>query len=157
QVRLIDDSAADGDALLFPARELVREVVRLLAEVNELEDVRNVGLDVLVALSDGFHRERDVLVCSFGRDKTKVLEDSAYFSAVAVELAGRKVMHVYLFEKDRPVGRFLLRQEHLEEGGLPGPGVADDRDEFLGGDGERDPVQGRRAVAIVLRDTVEID
>jgi hypothetical protein len=41
-IRLVDDGAADGDALLFAAGKLMREMSAFIAKVDEIEDVRNV-------------------------------------------------------------------------------------------------------------------
>lgn len=42
EIGLVDDGSGNGDSLLFSARELVREIMHLLAEVNELEDMGHV-------------------------------------------------------------------------------------------------------------------
>src|SRR3989344_6526197 len=84
-VRLVDDGATDGDPLLFPARELAREVRRLVGEVDEFQDMRNVGGNFLIGSPRRFHRERDVLVRSLIRNEAKILKYRADFSAVVMK------------------------------------------------------------------------
>ena len=80
-VGLSDDSACDGDTLLLAAGELARETPNLVGETDEFEHMRHVGLDVLISFARHFESKGDVFVHVFGRQKAKILKDSADVAA----------------------------------------------------------------------------
>jgi hypothetical protein len=102
ELGLIDDRAADGDALLLAARELVGEMLRLVGEIHELEDIGHVARDLGVGAAGRLHREGDVLVRGLVGDEAEVLEDHADLAAVVVERGGGQIVDIDRFKKDRP-------------------------------------------------------
>ena len=65
--------------------------------------------------------------------------------------------HLLLEDANGPLGRPQLTRDQPQEGGLPGAGRADDREELPGGRGERDIGQNRIGGVVVEGDIVPLD
>jgi hypothetical protein len=136
QPRLEDHGAGERDALALAAGELADAALLVAGEV----DHRECGTDALgigrFRQAPGPQREGDVLADIHVREQRVVLEDDA-----DVALVGRGEGDVAAAEQDR-AGRGLDEAaEDAEQRGLAGAGGAEQRDEFLRRDVERDVVQ----------------
>src|SRR3989344_7844377 len=85
ELRLIDDRAADGDALFFATRELVGEMERFVGQIHQFEDVGYIACDLGICAASRFHRKRDILVGGLVRNETKILEYHPDLAAVMVK------------------------------------------------------------------------
>src|SRR3989338_2251466 len=137
EVWLIDDSAADGDALFLTARELVGKMFRFIAEIHELKNVGHVARDFCIVATRRLHREGNVLIGGLVWNEAEVLEDHADFAAIMVERRARQVVHINRFKKNRPLGGSLFSKKKFQERGLACARVADYGDELFRGDRER--------------------
>jgi hypothetical protein len=126
--RAVDEGAGAGDALLFAAGELVREVAGALGQPHAREELARAGGGLGVAPQ--LERDLDVLLRGEGRDELEALEDEA--DALAAEprptvLAQRR--EVGAVEEHRAAGGRVEAGEKSEEGGLSAPRWSDNRDE----------------------------
>ena len=141
-----------------PPESWDREMLRLIAEIHEVQDIAARRLLSRHRTACRLHRERDVLVRGLVRNEAEVLEDHADFAAVVVERREPgSVVHVDGFEKNRARCRPFLREEHLEERGLSRRPMADDGDEFFGGDREVTSSELECVDPYLLRHLVEIN
>ena len=94
EVRLIDNRAADADALFLAARELVGEMSGLIGEIYQFKDVGHVARNLVVGAAHGLHREGDVLIGGLIGDETEVLEDHTDSATIMIECRVRQVVDV---------------------------------------------------------------
>ena len=140
--RAVDDGARDGDALLLAAGELVGHLVELLLQADQAQDLGDLRLDDVAALSDDLQRERDVLEDGLVRQQLEVLEHAA---DVAAQVRHAPVAHrreVLARDVDMALRRLHLADEHADEGGLARARMTHQEDELAGVDLQRDIRQG---------------
>ena len=98
-VRPHRDDARDGDALLLPARELVRGFFTIVVDAGHLHRVVDAGAHFVRGHAEVFKREGDVLLDNGGDDLVvRVLEHHARLLAHIVQAAF--VARVDIFDKD---------------------------------------------------------
>src|SRR5690606_16111915 len=125
------DGAGDRDALLLPARELLREVVAAVRHADALEGRLRAELPLLGVEVEVEQRELDVLVDRQLVDEVEALEDEADGAAAeagapALGEPGRGVP----VEPVLPAGGAVEQAEDVEERGLPAPRRPHDGDEL---------------------------
>ena len=151
--------AGDRHALLFPTRQLVREVTHTLRQSHAFEGVD--GTVVGVGPTGGIGTELDVLEGRQTREQVERLEDEPDLLApdrrpFSLACAG----HIDAGHPHRPRGRCVERPDHVQQRGLAAArGTKDDHERGVV-DMQADPVdRGDLDVAdpVALRHIVQID
>src|SRR5205085_49208 len=147
----------DGNALLLPARELVRIAVELLAQTDELEDLRHARVHDALRLPDHVERERDVLEDGLVGEELEVLEHRPDVPAEVRDLPGVHAVEALSGDEDLSLRRLLLLQQQPDERRLARAGGSDDEDELALLDLDVDAVEGRNRAPIDLGDVLNAD
>src|SRR5262249_51742568 len=79
--RAVYERPGDRDPLLLAAGQLLGEVVGLLAQTNEVENLRHLRTHDVLRSADHLERERNVLVHGLGRQQLEVLEHATDVAA----------------------------------------------------------------------------
>ncbi len=87
--RPVHERARDRHALLLAARQLVRVVLHLVLQPDQLDDLRHARLDDVLRLPDHVERERHVLVHGLVGEQLEVLEDRPHVAAQVREPSRR--------------------------------------------------------------------
>ena len=157
--RAVHDGARDGHALLFAAGQLVGALVELVLQTDEAQHLGYLRLDDVAALADYLERERDVLEHGLVRQQLEVLEHAA---DVAAQVGHAPVAHggqVLVRDVDVALRGLHLSDEHADERGLAGAGMAHEEDELARVDLQGYIVKRRlvRLSRVHLRHMVERD
>jgi hypothetical protein len=151
QLRFLDERASERDALPLAARELVRLALRIGAELDELEHLadalRQLGVRDLVLPEP----EGDVLLDGHVREQRIRLEHH-----VDGPLVRRNRSHVDAVDVDPARGRTLEPGEHAQQRRLAAAGPAEQAEDLLLVDVERDVVDGDE-IAELLRYALDPD
>ncbi len=154
QLGLIYQGAGDGDALLFAAGKLRRQMREAIAEADATKgfgSLRFVG-DAVEVL-----REHHVFYGGEIWDEMKLLEDEAdFFGAVADELRFGEFCEIGAIDDYSAGGKGVKAAEDVDEGGFAGAGRAHQGDPFAGFDGERERVDGAEG-AVLLGKGFDLD
>src|SRR3989344_3194669 len=150
-VRLIDDGARDGNTLLFAAGKFRRETPHFVGKADEVENVRHISLDVLVAFSGDLESERNILIDRFHGKQAEILEYRADFSPQFPKFVLRKPLYLARAEIDGALRRQYLRKQHFEEGRFAGTGVPDYGNELSGLDAKRYILDCGRSAVVFFR------
>ena len=138
-VRLIDDGTRDGDALLFAAGELGREVIGAVGETYFGQ-----GGECLIAMvfpRDGAG-DHDIFQCGEFRQQVIVLEYVADALIAEARLLGTgERVEIDAIDDDLPRLRCFQSRQGVKQRGLPGAAGAAEEDFFPALDGEIDPFQ----------------
>src|SRR5262249_42874142 len=126
----VDQRAADRHALLHASRELARDILLEAAESDECDQTIRLGAILLEGPAEDLDGKEDV-----GAHRAPGQEDGTleHHSGVA-----RRPGHRPSPEEDLPRGRRNEPPDQLEHRALAAPARADDRDELVGADVERD-------------------
>src|SRR5438067_8004696 len=130
--RIARDGAGDRHALLLAAGELAGHVACAVAHADAVEGV----LDALLAIgrrhSPVRERELDVLEDGQVADQVEALEDEADVAVADVRAVGRRqVLHRLGIEQVLTAGGRVEQAEDGQQGCLPRPGGADDREPLV--------------------------
>ena len=145
-LRLIDEAAGDGDALLLAAGELVGHVVGAIGEADNLQAVHGafanlVGRGFAVAAVE--HGEFDVFEGGGAREEVKTLEDEAQLLVAEIgQFVAVESVDVDAVEQVGAFGLPVEAAEHVHEGRLAGATRAHEGDEFTALDVETDAADG---------------
>src|SRR5205823_5770363 len=121
--RLVGERGRNRHALLLAARKLMRVLLAVLFEVDELEQALDLRFDRAAAAATYAQAVADVLLDGHTREQSVGLEDDA-----DAALARRQVRHVAPVEDDAAgVGLFEARDDS-QDGGLPRPGSAQEHE-----------------------------
>ena len=145
QVRLEDECARHGDALLLAAGELAGAAVAHLRQFHHLEDLRDPLLDLRLGNVPDLQREGEVLVDGHVREQRIVLEHHADSALVRRHIVDRLVL-----EEDLAVGGGLKARQHHERGGLAGAGRPQHGQELALGDVQVEVLDHQRFAVIAL-------
>ena len=156
-VRLSDYGARNSDSLALAAGKLAGKIPDLMADVHELEHVRNVGRDLAVAAASCFHGKGDVLIHGLIGDEAIFLEDGADAAAQLAHGALAELMDVRRLEEDRAFARPILCYEHFHERRLACAGMADNGHEFFWFHAKADRIESNRFVGIDFGDFIVVD
>src|SRR3954471_13274201 len=154
-LRVVDERARDGRALLLAAGELVRVLLRLPRQADQRKRAGDGRPDPAPRRARDLEREPDVLADGLARQQLEVLEDDADLPPHHRHLAPRQAGDVVAVEGDRALRRQLVADEQLHERRLAGARRADEEHEVTLRDDEIDVLQGVAAVRVGLRDVVE--
>jgi len=160
-LRVIDEGAGDGNALLFAAGEFGGAMAEAVREANALKGFADAG-GAFGAIDFGeAEREFDVFFEGHAREEIEGLEDHADgVAAVAGEFDGREGGNVLAEGEDGAGGGAVEPGDEVEQSGFAGAGGAEEGEEFVFGDGEGDFVDGADggfAHGVVAGDTIELD
>src|SRR5215217_5874791 len=155
--RLRDEGAGDGDALLLPAGELVRVLLRLRAQAHEVEYLRDLRADGTALLARDLHRVGDVLGGGLVREQHEVLEDASDVAPVARYLAPGHRGEPRAVDVDGARRGLYLFQEKAHHRGFARAARPDQEDELAGIYLQVHPLQRDGVLAVDLRDVVESD
>ena len=151
-LRLVDERAGEGDALLLAAGELPRLPPLEAVQVDELEDRTRPGpSSLLAAQALAAEAERDVLEDRQVGEERVALEDRVHVAPVR-----REPGHVLVAEEDAALVRLLEAADHPQRRRLAAARRAEQREEAAALDLERDVVHGDDVVE-PLRDALEPD
>lgn len=148
-LRVVDQGAGDGDALLLAAGQLVRLALREVAELNELQHVVDLllhRLDAAPAQTEG-----DVLGDVQVREERVALKDG-----VDGPLVRGQVGDVPAAERDGAGGGLLQPRDHPQGGGLAAAGRSEQGEEGALGDGQVERLDGGEGT-VRLADPGEAD
>jgi len=159
--RAIDESAGDGNALLLATGKFRWAVAEAMCQANALERFMDAR-GTLGAIDFGeAERKLDVFLEGHAREKVEGLEDHADgVAAVAGERERVQRCDVLAVGEDRTGSGTVEAGDEVQESGFAGAGRAEEREEFVVGDGERefvDGVDGGFAHDVVAGDAVELD
>ena len=147
----VDQRPGEGDPLLLAARQLVRLAAFVAGQVDELERFTDPARGLVLGDALALQAERDVVADVEVGEERVVLEDH-----VDRALVGRIGGHVATTQQDRPAGRELEAADHPQRGRLAAARRTEQREEFAGGDLERDAVD-RPDLAESLLQVEELD
>ena len=134
----------EADALRLSARQFARIAGRHVR--RQRDQFEQFGRPVVALAAHQPGDDPDILGDAQVREQADRLDHIA--DAVA-EFGQREVADVAALERDRPRRRFDEPVDRLQQGGLAGPGRADQGDELPGADRKADRVQrGAGAVAL---------
>jgi len=160
-LRAIDESAGDGDALLFAAGKFRGAMAEAMREANAFEGFTDAGGALGAIDFSEAKREFDVFLEGHAREKVEGLKDHADgVAAVAGEIEGGKRGDVPAVGEDGAGGGAVEAGDEIEERGFAGAGGAEEGEEFVVGDGEGefvDGADGSFAHGVVAGDAVELD
>ena len=128
--RIFQNRTGYGYSLLFAAGQLVGALVELVLQTDEAQHLGYLRLDDVAALADYLERERDVLEHGLVRQQLEVLEHAA---DVAAQVGHAPVAHggqVLVRDVDVALRGLHLSDEHADERGLAGAGMAHEEDEL---------------------------
>ena len=144
----VDERTGDGEALFLAARELVREVRRLLGQSHDIQDLGHVIGDAALRSADHFEREGDVLERGAIGEELEILENGADLPAQERDVVARDGSQVDAVDEDQSIGRRLLAGQQTQERGLAGACRPDDGNELAILDGEVDLVEGNEIIFV---------
>ena len=128
---LASDGTGDGDALLFPTREVGGKLVGFVGEPNQFQDFGDGFLDFAVAHAGDFQGEGDVLKYGAGGQEFVVLKNHPETAAVVRDVAFLDVIKINATHDDfAGVGLFFFG-DHFDESGFASAGFADEKDELV--------------------------
>src|SRR5215207_2771325 len=155
--RLRDEGPGDRDALLLPARELVRELVHLPAQAHEVEYLGDLRADGAASLARDLHRVGDVLGRGLVREQLEVLEDAPDVAPVTGYLPPRHRGELLVVDEDGARRRLYLLQDQTHHRRLARPARPDQEDELAGVYPQVHPLERYGVFAVDLGDVVESD
>ena len=120
QLRLVDDGAGDGRALLLAARQHRREGVHAIAQPDPLQQVGHVLLVVGDALAGDAQRHGHVLPGRHVIEQAEVLEHDADAAAQLGALGGVYAADVLAQHVNLPAGRRHRHEQQAQQRGLAG-------------------------------------
>ncbi len=138
---MVHERTGERDALLLPARELLRLALREPGEADELEHLGHAPLELVLRHALALEAEGDVVLDRHVREERVALEDR-----VDVALVGREPDDVLVAEEDPALGRLLEAADHPQRRRLPAAGRPEHREEGAPRDLDRDPVDGDHVV-----------
>ena len=133
--RPVRERPGDRHPLLLAARELVRAVLRPLAEADELEELGHAGVALSGIRPDEAERHLDVLGRGQDRDQAERLEHER--DRVAAHARGRvlgQARDLRPVDHDGARRRLVEAAEEVEQRGLAGARPAADREQLAAGD-----------------------
>ena len=152
RARLAHDRAAHRDPLPLAAGELRRLAVEQLREAEHARDLLDAPSDLGLRRPPHLEAVGHVLADAHVRVERVALEDHR-----DVASSRRQVGDVDAVDPDLARGRLLEPGDGTQERRLAAPGRPDEDDELAVGDREADVVDGDEAVAVGLRDSLELD
>ena len=152
RARLAHDRAPHRDALPLAAGELRRPAVEHLGEPEQVGDLVDAPLSSRPSAPAHLEAVAEVLADRHVRVERVALEDHR-----DVPMPRREVGHVDAVDQDRPGGDVLEAGDHPQQRRLAAPGRPHEDDELPVGDLEADVVDGQEAVAVDLRDALDLD
>jgi hypothetical protein len=148
---VVDERPGERHALHLPTRELAGLGVLPAGELDELESLRDAGLDLLGRDLAALESEGDIPL------HVEMLEQGvALEHRVDVAPVGRNVPNRLAVEVDAARGRLLEAGHHAQGGGLSAPRRAEQGEELAALDRQVEVVDGDRA-AERLRHALEAD
>jgi hypothetical protein len=157
QLRIVDDRARDGDALLLASGQNRRRHVKAVVQTHPLES--KVGAPFLLTSGDAGDVEdvRDVVERRLATDQLEVLKDDADRPPQLGNLSSGQGHEIAAVHDDLAPGGQLASEQQTEEGRLPCARRPRDEDELTTLDVEADVLQRGRALAVALRQMVDLD
>ena len=151
QLRPLDQRARQRHALALPAGQLVRLALRILAELDDVEDLRDAPLDLRAREPFLLQAERHIAGHGHVREQRVGLEHH-----VDGPLVRRNTRHVLSVDVHRARSRLLKARQHAQQRGLPASGTAEQAENLALEDLKRDIVDGDEG-AEALGDVVDAD
>ena len=157
EARRVDERAGDRDALLLPAGELHRPVMRAVGEADAPERLPRLlapGAQVDAGID---HRQRDVAQRVHARQQVELLEDEADFAVPE----RREPVRIQALDRGPGEaigagGGAIEAADQVHQGRFAGPGGTHHGGEIAVLDLERDTVEGDDAAGIELVDAGEV-
>jgi len=137
-LRLLDDRAPDGDALLLATRQLRRLHLQLVADRQQLGDLPDPAVDLVAGKAFDLQRITDIVADAHVGEKGDILKHHA-----DVSLLGRQMGDIGAVEEDAPAGCRLESRHHPQRRGLAAARRPDEGKELSRADIERQVVNGR--------------
>lgn len=122
KIRLGDQGAGDGHALLFAARQRGRACIEPCAKADPAEQFFHISLVVGLLAPDHPQRQRGILVSGQMIEQPEFLEHDAHPAAHGGQLVARQVRCALAKEGDFPVARTQGQIEQLQQTRLAGTG-----------------------------------
>jgi len=159
--RLGGQRTGNTDALLLAAGELCRVLACMVLEPDAFEQAGDAGVD-LAARADAGQAQRhgDVVGHRLGHQQVEVLKDHPDALAEAPQAVGIQRGDVLAVDQDASAGGLLEAVDQTQQRALAGAGVADQTEDFTGGDLQLRRLQGRDVSAagpIGFVDLMEFD
>ncbi len=130
ELRVIDQSAREADALLFAAGKLGRLALRLVLQIDQAQEIRHAAADLLVRRADDMHRERHVLVDGHIVDQAEILKHNAHHAPQIRDLPPFEIRHHGVADDNGSLTRPFLAHNQLQKGAFARSGGADNKHEF---------------------------
>src|SRR6185503_17664288 len=155
-LRVVHESAGDGDALALAAGELARAMLGAIGQSDAIER-RTGALSPLVAVDPGVEqRELGVFQDRGAREEVEGLENEAELQVADLrELARGEGGDVFAVEPVFALGGRIEASEDVHQRRLAGARRSDDRDELAAIDLEIDPVKRRHCVLAGVVDLID--
>ena len=133
------ERAGERHPLLLAARQLARQALAEAAELDDVEEARDAGLDLGPAHAAGAQAVSHVFHHGHVREERVVLEDDA-----DVALVGRQMIDRRAVDPHASGGLANEARDHAQKGGLAAARRSQQGHDLAGLDGERDAVDGQR-------------
>ena len=158
---LIYQRAGEGAALLLAAGEFAGAMLGAGREANAVESLLHAAA-ALGAIDFGQpKRKLDIFFERHAWEKIEGLEYHADgFAAITGEAGRVEGGEIFALNVDGACGGAVQSGHEIEQGGLAGPGAAEEGEEFTGSDFEREVVDGTDggfAEAVVAGDVIYMD
>ena len=131
-VRLDDDGAGQGDALLLAAGELGRHAVGVLVDLHHAQDFVRPAVALLPGHPAGLEAVGDVVAHGHVGEHGVVLEHHAHVALVGGDVVDHLVVHA-----DLAAFNGVEADDHAQQRGFAAAGRAQQREKFAGLDGRR--------------------
>ena len=153
----VHEGTRDRDPLLLASRQLMRQPIALLAEADQLQDLRHLRPDHVTRPADDFEGKGHVLENGLVREQAEVLEHAAEVAPQVRHPPVRQLADLLAGHPDLAAIGNLLAQQELEHRGLARSRRPDEEDELTLQDLERDLAQCDDGALVGLRDVLEAD
>jgi hypothetical protein len=146
--RVVDERPGNRDALLLTARQFSGIGTPARRQPDLRQDAVDASRDRVGPCTRDLQREGDIFFRRPVLQQPEVLEDDAEAAPELGYFAPREIGDVEPRDAEFPMGRSLVGGDELEDGGLPGAGVAGQKDKLPLRNAEGEVLYGHSASRI---------
>ncbi len=118
--RSIDDRSRNAHTLLLTGRKAVRQLIILVIDRDGTQGLRDLATNVFLSCPLYDQRKRHIVEHGFFRQEPKVLKDRSDLPAKIGNLGRSDFGHILAVNKNLPLVRLLLPDQHAKQSRLPG-------------------------------------
>ena len=156
-LRIVDEGAGNGDALLLAAGELFGMSIHPVLQADPFQHLKGLALLCSERQAKHAHDECDVLKHSESRNQAEVLKNESNRSAVGLHLRSAEIAEVAAADLQQTLGWQLLPEQQAKQRGLTRAARPCEKQKFTLVDRQREVAQRIDAAPVHLREVRALD